>query len=281
MKVNSIQDRLTVVILTHYSPKEEYGEMAPPSPTIINKTLDSLWDRIPEVKCANHKLIYNRPKLLRGGAAEYQQNIFKLCADYDLSYEQYINNGLRSTLLRALTEVDTELIFFVEHDWEFIRSVNLLGIIETILKNNNINYVRLNKRPNEPGGAWNTMISEVTGKKVPLCKVSTFSNNPYIASTSWLKDLIIGSLPDLTFWYRSLKRPNSIDGNSVWDIIKILIRKNVFRQVARPLDDLERIVDTNYKHKINTWGFEYAHEQMGVYLYGGKGEEPYISHLGW
>lgn len=67
MAVNG--ELLTPLIVTHYSSRSTYGELAPPSDGIVRRTIGSMEENVCEISSdiiSTPMLIYNHPKHLSG-----------------------------------------------------------------------------------------------------------------------------------------------------------------------------------------------------------------------
>lgn len=278
-----LEDELTILSVTHYSPLEEYGELAPPTAGIIEKTVESLRANFEGSESCPHHLYYNYPTRNVGDGSEaYERHLEELAQRKGLILHKTPNNGLRDTLLEAMERISSPYVFFVEHDWEFLENVNTAELIETFEENPDVNHVRFNKFENSEGH-WDTIVREDRSKRIPLCKVSTYSNNPHVVRRSKYEEWLERAKPDLSYWlhlYQSGTWPNSIH-NLAQLVLRSYVKKHVLREGhVRYLDDVEVVIDKRYKALIDEVGFSTAHAEMGTYLYGPKHTGPYVEHLG-
>lgn len=274
---------LNPIFVTHFSPKPEYGDLAPPSGALIDKTIQSVQENVIEFSddlVTDPLIVYNQPRdnSCRDAGEEYEQNIRDVISGTELELHTKQNEGLRPALLYALKQTSAPYILFVEHDWEFLKYIDTESLLQTFEKNDDINYVRFNKWKNEKKGN-DTIVEETMSYGIPLCKVSSFSNNPHIARRDPYVNWVRESKPSLKQIYWSLRRPKgSYVPQQIWRILKeyyILKKPQV-----RVFDDVEYVIDTKFKNNIRKHGFKEAHPQMGTYLCGGKMSGPYIRHLG-
>lgn len=282
MKENgALSDYLSLISVTHYSPKKTYGKLAPPSTGIIKETIKSFRDGILGLDKCDHHVIYNKPiNSVDSSAAElYHENLKELSDELDFMLHTHPNQGLGPALIHGLKYIDTPLVLFVEHDWELIEEVNIDGIIKCFKTNDEINSIRFNKRENTPA-SWDTIVKEDQTNPITLCKVSTVGNHPQITRTSIFFDWVKSSKPTLStvlkgFWYHYSSPVNlSNFARSIYE--KYVLDSNIVRN----FDDVEFILDTKYKSDIRNQGFSNAHRNWGTYLYGSKNSGPYVRHLG-
>lgn len=274
-------ERVTAVIVTHYSPHEQYGELAPPSAGIVSETIDSATERIEGLSESDIDLFYFRPRVPSPESGEYHTNLAALCeGDSGVTLHSGTNDGLRRNVMKILDRVETPYLFFIEHDWEFLEDVDLPAILETMDDHPRVNDVRFNKYENVVKG-WNTVVEPDPDLPVPMCKVSSFTNQPHISRTDVLREWAEESTPDLDDWKKALTRDPYPEKLSVRDLVEILRQKYVERRThVYKYDDFEYFIDTKLKHLMKTKGFGYAHDEYGTYLYGPHASGPYVEHLG-
>jgi hypothetical protein len=274
---------LNPIFVTHYSPQAEYGDIAPPSGSLIEKTISSIQSHVVDFSSdivTDPLIVYNKPKdsHLQAEGAQYEQNIRGVIDDTEIELHTKLNEGLRPALQYALKKTSAPYVMFVEHDWEFLQNIDIRPLLRVFENNSEINYVRFNKWENSVKGN-DTIVEETASYDIPLCKVSSFSNNPHIARRNPYTDWIENSEPSLGHVYRSLRRPRgSYSLRQIWRIFKnyyVLDKSQV-----KLFDGIEYVVDTKFENDIRKLGFEQAHSRMGTYLYGGKMSGPYVRHLG-
>ena len=138
----------------------------------------------------------------------------------------------------------------------FLREIDTPRLIESMINNDFINFVRFNKRKNskahidnpELGDAdfWETHVEpETRPTGQPLMKTDCIATHPHIIR----KDKFLSD------WLNFAKRTKyRIQG---------MVEFNLIRE---------------YKADISRLGFEKAHQRWGVYNYGSKDEPRIISH---
>jgi len=277
-----IEDLLSFVTVTHYSPRKSYGKLSPPSDGIVRETIRSFRQGIPGLKSFDQHVVFNKPNGEKyvGGPEEYKENLQYLSKDLEnVALHTRENRGLGPGILEGLKHVETPLVLFVEHDWELIESIDIDGILETFENFENVQSIRFNKRPNEES-LWDTTVTQDYNKPVPLCKVSSVGNHPQVVRTEQLREWVERSKPALPtmlkgFWYHYSTPQSAIN------YAEVLYEKYIQRaDIVRKFDDVEFVLDTKFKSDIKSRGFENAHRDWGVYLYGNRGDGPYTQHLG-
>jgi len=272
------EEQVSLITHTHYSPLSAYGDLAPPSIGIIERMRSSIEHHVRGIEICRHNIIYSYTPQQGKDEIKYERNLEDLCEKSDINLYKREDKGLRKIMLDFVEEIDEKYIFFVEHDWEFIKRINLYELINTFENNKDINYVRFNARANREAG-WDNILREDDSRSVPLCKVSSYSNHPHIVRTSKYKEWLKISKPSITklltaFIYRNLHK------NEWLKIIKAIAEKKIFKRThVRRYDDIEYILDTTMKKEIKKNGFINAHEKWGTFIYGSKGEGPSIRHL--
>lgn len=283
--LNSLEDYITIMTVTHYAPRDDYGELSPPSAGILQTTAKSVFDHFDGFERCEYKLIYNAPTTeseegrLGDGSDRYRENLQKFSDEFGIDFYTRPNTGLRDALLFALDRVETPLVMFVEHDWKFLQSVDVDSLIDTFDNHSEVNSIRFNKRTNIESG-WDTIVEEDLSKEVPLCRTSAIGNHPQVTRTGILRDWVEQSLPNFFLMLKGFKY-HYFGIESIVENCKACIMKYFLnRAIVRKFDDVEFVLDTMYKSDIREKGFTTAHSKWGVYLYGPRGAGPYVSHLG-
>lgn len=277
------QSQITPLLVTHYSPKPSYGDLAPPSSRIVKHTVESIYSDFGSSGdlLSEPLLIYNHPTDQPStGGRQYEKNLATFADDAGVELMTLPNDGLRSAMLHGLDQIDTEYVLFMEHDWVFKDKIEGQVLLQVLEENPEINYIRFNKRENRPYGyGWDTIVEEDNSYSLPLCRVSSFSNTPHLARMDPYVEWIKNSNPDLQHFYWAFRRrENDYNHGVLYRILKDLLINR--KTQVKKYNDVEYVVDTMIKHKIRKLGFEKAHSRFGTYLYGKKGEGPYVEHLG-
>ena len=233
-----LSNRLTVVTTTHLLPSA-------PSTYILERTVRSLRGRLGVAEC-EHLIYYDAPK---GGGErhlKYVRNLERLCEKYGLQLLMREAVGLKGNYLHAVDTVTTPYLLFVEHDWHFCRSIDVVALLDVFDKYEFVNIVRLNKRGNDWHVGWDHIVEpEDRIAEVQLTRTSSWSNNPHIVRLAkWRHDwrAIVGEDP------------------------------------GHGADGIEDKLYWAYGKDIFTEGFRPAHEKWGSFLWGPINQRPVIRH---
>jgi len=275
-----IGSSLSFITVTHYSPRESYDHLAPPSDGIVRETINSFRDGIPGLDSCPHYIVYNKPKKPTKDSKKYRGNLKNLCEEtYNLKLLIKENTGLGPAIIYGLQHINTPLVCFVEHDWELISDVDINGILQTFSQYPHVNSIRFNKRVNNTS-LWDTIIEEENSMPISLCRVSSVGNHPQIIRSEIFEKWVKCSEPDLPTILRGFLLHYSSPQSAI-NYSKAMYDKYVNKEdIVRKFDNVEFILDTAYKSDIKKNGFELAHTNWGVYLYGSKGSGPFVEHLG-
>jgi hypothetical protein len=113
-----------------------------------------------------------------------------------------------------------------------------------------INYIRFNKRNNIEFEPFDSKLEpEQRVKEIDLLKTWSYSGNPHIVRTTFLKNIII-----------------PIIFNSSW-------RNHPKKGIENPLTE-------TIKGDINTLGYQETCNKYGTYLFGKLNDPPIVTHLG-
>lgn len=273
--------KLTPLLLTHYSPKTEYGDLAPPSSELVERTVVSLYHRVRQNNFGGLQrpiLVYNEPYTITSKARTYKKNLIALCKSHDIKLYVQKNEGIRPGLTKLIELMDTQYGFFLEHDWEIIRSIDFKYIVETLHNHDEVNYIQLNGRQNlkhhDPH-----LIS--CNNHTRLCKSGKFSNNPHFFDVKNYSTWVKNSKPDYRVMKIMMKRPNKSTISKIGDVKNLLLEFLMNNpQKFKSHSNVEDILTIKYQYDIRNYGFEIAHRDWGIYVYGRVGDEPYIRHLG-
>jgi hypothetical protein len=269
---------LTTITVTHLAQGfEKNPDLEPPSKKLLDKTFESYYEYVDGTDDSQHLLIYNVDSATDEKEKEYKCNICEICEEYDVELIVRSNKGLRPALKTALKRINSEYIMFLEHDWKFIRKVNLNDLINLMEMEKSINYIRFNKRKTRETGE-DTILNETIINNTKLTKTSNWSNNPHIARTKVYRKWISLAHP-LKYMLVNLFKFGLKENGYIREPIRRYRPKNRNSKQGTG-DNIESLLNRYYKRLIDVEGFERAHAMMGVYIYGGCGENPYIDHLG-
>ncbi len=235
----NLEKELTLVITTNVLPTT-------PSKHILEECVNSIVTKFDGIEECNI-LVYCDSKPNDKVSDQYLENIRENLPNVTLIENP--NSGLRINYFKAMNEVTTPYILFSEHDWVWLRDVNITGLVQGMIKDRSINFVRFNKRNNwqthdEPG-AWETHIEEAPEVKVfPLMKTNCWATHPHVIRKEKFVD----------DWMPVV---DTVEGG--WSI--------------------ELSTYLSYGQAIQRDGFEKAQKEWGVFNYGGKDEPYIIKHL--
>tara|TARA_R110000824_G_scaffold74160_3_gene188787 strand:+ start:6980 stop:7714 length:735 start_codon:yes stop_codon:yes gene_type:complete len=234
-----LNKELTVVITTHVLPTA-------PSTHILEECINSIKNKFGGIdKCEFRVYCDSRPN--DEVSDQYLENIRNNLPDVTLIENP--NSGLKVNYFQTMNEVVTPYILFSEHDWIWLRDVKITELVEAMVGDSSINFVRFNKRNNweihKEAGAWETYIAEAPEiGGFPLMKTNCWATHPHV-----------------------IRREKFV---------------NDWMPVVDTIEDgwsIELSTYVTYTRAIQQEGFEKAQKEWGVFNYGGK-EEPYIiKHL--
>lgn len=89
-------------------------------------------------------------------------------------------SSLSEGYVKAIKESNSEFLFMLEHDWEFLSTIthSLTDIIE-VMNQEKIVHLRFNKRSNI-AKKFDKELKEIQHKKMTYCSTNGVSNNPHI-----------------------------------------------------------------------------------------------------
>lgn len=118
--------------------------------------------------------------------------------EYISNLKKIFNNvNLTGSLIQgyhtAIKNSNSEFMFMLEHDWDFIHkniSHTLPKIIEGMRKDN-ILHLRFNKRANQDAQGWDLNLEEIKGSVFDFCMTDCVSNNPHIINRQrWIDEAV-------------------------------------------------------------------------------------------
>ena len=232
-----MKDKLTVLVTTHILPTA-------PSIQIIKECTDSIFDNFKGINECNI-LIYCDSR----DSVTSQQYLDNLSTLKNVKIIDRPHSGMRSNYQHAIENCQTDYFFFCEHDWLFLRPVEIKKLIYCMDKNPNINFVRFNKRNNwkvdDANDAWETHIEEEDQiKECSLMRTNCVATHPHIVRK---KKFVEEWLPFI----------DNVQGG--WSI--------------------ELSLYVVYTSAIRLLGFQEAQKRWGIFNYGSKKEANIITHL--
>jgi tetratricopeptide (TPR) repeat protein len=249
--------RLTAccVILTNFTQKLLVNShLAPPGTGLIERTHESFSRKLkipPEMRTL---IFYDRPKDPHPKDDEYAESLKRILDNKNAKLYEGRGFGLRRMLKFVLNTVDTDLMLFLEHDWELMsENYDWIDILSCFEQNDSVNYVRFSANGNFINNYdfyLSKPIHEVR-TAIPLLRTPTISNNPHVVRLSAAR-----SWSDI---YASPTRFDSANGGAGGNEEMLLL------------------------HTINhskRFGRFAHHAKLGTYLLGSLYQKPDILHLG-
>ena len=235
-----LQKQLTVVLTTHILPTA-------PSTHIIESCISSIKKQFKNINKCKFLIFCDVKNIEEWVSKEYISNLNQI---HNVNIIIEPNSGLKQNYIKAIKSIDTPFMLLIEHDWVFLNKINTPLLMDTMIKDSDINWVRFNKRDNnkshinnpEPGDEifWETHIEADNSRDQPLVKTNCIATHPHIVrvhnfKNNWLKYLYTSSIES----------------------------------------DLYHA----YKLDIDKYGFEEAHKNWGIYNYGDITDKKIIDHL--
>jgi hypothetical protein len=148
--------------------------------------------------------------------------------------------------INLIDSVETKLYIFWEHDWIFNKQIDLIPIIDEILRNDKINYIRFNQFDNN-NLRYNNLIENGFNPSNNISLIPTFrwSNNPYVCKTSVFKN-----------WWKTFVYNTSNEGGFV----------------EGPINELMEFY-------ITKMGTDLALERFKCFVYGNWNDQAVVAHL--
>lgn len=254
---SDLKDDVTLIMVTHCTRRlKKFEALSPPSNKLVTATYGSLLNVFGERIAACPKLMcYDHNPNGTERDTQYGLSIESFSRQNGFALQRYNGAGLFNVLNQTIRSVETPYIFFVEHDWMFRgEGISLPAVIEMMKDDPSINTIRFNKRVNCLNGQDFLMAVDSNPRTYPLLRTSSYSNNPGIIRTDKLKN------EWLPICEEALRLVSDQLGGRAFGIEEILFKK--------------------YVQDIREIGFTKAHDQWGLYVFGGAGDPARITHLG-
>mgnify|MGYP003112578162 FL=1 len=247
----NLRENLSVIITTHVLPSA-------PSTDVIESTIDSIRNSFTGITNCDTR-IYCDSNVDNINYEAYVENLRKIknVSVVDVPHKGFPYSGLQNNYINSIKNSTTPFVLCCEHDWFFLREIDTSLLIQTMLDNDFVNFVRFNKRDNikahirnpEPGDAdfWETFVQEEKlPLEQPLMKTDCIATHPHIIRT----DKFVRDWVDIASSTKT-RVPGMVEFNLI----------------------------NAYKRDIARMGFQKAHRSWGVYNYGGKYDKKIITHL--
>jgi hypothetical protein len=182
---------------------------------------------------------------------EYKRRLRALCQAGELGtraaiVEQEHRVGLPGVILCAFEHVRTPLVLVFDHDWEWLRRVDLKGLARMMLSDSGVQCIRFNKRRTFETG-WDTVLkADCKRRPRPLTRTSCWSGTPHLATVRFYRERVLPRIAEIP------------GGGAV---------------------GYEEPVNEAYWHAVTAIGFDKAQSQWGVFIYGRLGDPAVVRHL--
>ena len=196
MDVNDIEDNrlnvqnsykdITILITTHYTSKQKL-------------CLETLLLSIKKYLSSNIKILICCDSYNKNNIRKAEKNLNELNKIYN--FEWYFNNrtftynNVKYTdfkswccnIINLILKCETKYFLFFEHDWCFLKNVNIFQIINLFNLHSNINFIRFSMR--NFLGIWDTKTKYIN--EYDLTETNGFCNHPYVSRKYyWINKLI-------------------------------------------------------------------------------------------
>lgn len=185
--ISSVNQRLTVLVLTNKTDK---------SLKCLELTLLNLKNNLTELKEYSTIICHD---VNEKDTSDYYDQLNQLIKKFKntelimgdkkfiINNKEYSGESWGYNILKLITRCNTPYFMFVEHDWIFVEHVNIEKLLNIFDANDNINYIKFNKRYGTGPFDFYTAYD----KAVNLTRVNSFTNWPYISRKEiWIKEWI-------------------------------------------------------------------------------------------
>lgn len=255
---------LTICIPTHCvktevgGPYQGMNQIIPsaPSTKLISTVLTNLFettDLSPSIKI---NIGFDKRKG-RQIDEQYEENLKNMISLYPnlkvVVNESEIDDPITTApnnFLKLINSVRTKYYLFWEHDWIFLRKINIEEILTELDRNNEINWIKFSQFPNNNTVPGVHFIPEEfkdnnPSSVIPLIPTTRWSNNPYICRTEIFQK-----------WWSTFIYPTNDEGGFVEGPL------NVF-----------------FNYYIKKLGKEKALQVFKCFIYGKWNDPAIVSHL--
>lgn len=239
---SQLHEKLTLVTTTHLL-------ASAPRTWVISRMLSSCRRRLAGTIGCRHVIYYDAPGERRFDelSKRYEDALRKLQDSFGFELVVREKSGLKSNYLHAIGQCKTPYMMFIEHDWLFLRRVQVAAVIETMDKHDFVNFIKFNVRRNDAHSFWDHFVcKEPRIAELPLTQTSCWTNNPHIIRVAKFMDS--------------------------W-------RAFIDEKPAKGADGLEEVLYQAFNRDIFTTSFHEAQSRWGCYIYGGIRERRMIHHI--
>lgn len=243
-------NKIEIYIPTHNTKKPASKDYRPPRTTMLKSTLKSINEKIIGSANINKTVVFNYHS---NKDDKYLNNVKHFCETNNLGLIIDESKGYKGLRINVGKSVQSEYIFWIEHDWNFLVNIDLYKVIDVFDKYGWINYIRFNKRKNEVHYVDKLIYEDKRINELKLCGICNYSNNPHIERVSTLRDI----------WIPICENSHLREGmNGGAAGFEHPLREKAMNDFKKSKNKIEY---------INSWG---------LYLYGSKNYKPTVKHIG-
>lgn len=184
-------NNLTIIITASFIPTH-------PKIKLIQETIESLkLINIPN----NTEIILAHDYSNHINYTKYFENLNEYIKSYsNIKIVKRQNHGhLTGNIRNALQYVNSKYILIIQHDLPFIEKFDIEKVMYDMNENNNIKYVRFNKRKNTKCGfdALNDLFGlQIKQKNYIYTRTPAWSDNNHLCLTRYYTDIVMKECPD-------------------------------------------------------------------------------------
>jgi len=167
------------------------------SAALIERTFNS-WKRVFSANTISALKVFIDPKPKSKNFHSYSSKIQTFFEKEGMQCSVFETNGLADGYLKSTKLCDSDYIFQLEHDWEFLPSiVHDIPLLIECMKKQQMEHLRFNKRENIN---LNESLTEIQVGDIAFCKTNKRSNNPHIIDRKsylqrWNKRIDVSNRP--------------------------------------------------------------------------------------
>ncbi len=253
-----MKDKVTILTTTHYvaSTNKQKGyrggnhDRKITNTNLIRSTIEDLYKKIGR-NDLEHIISLDHDES-NEGSIEYLNNLRELEKEFPSVKLIVTTQGIYHSIKNLIDEATTPYYLWFEHDWQFIKDMDLNTLIDTLETDNTVHYIRFNKRFTQNEGCDSNLWPK-KNSKIPLVGTDGWSNNPYFCRRSTALN-----------WYTIMDETKKGIIGDFGDKYDPTIE--VF------LQDYSRNLLKDKKHE--EWD-----QDLGIYILGKLNDPPVIKHI--